>query len=201
MSKKYFSLLVAVILVGCAHPRASSTIKEQRLIQPDQGITILWDVGGWTGDPEMNHRIQQSGIYDKKFETCTNAFYEHTFYKNGYRAKVIKVNKAELNAVPVDTPYILTLHATKVTFMKHSGQLGELNMLDVDGALYDTKSGQLLWQVKTFLGAEPAGNNHPPVHVLRALADDGFINRKIEDVVDYLGGQITRETWTPKKCP
>jgi hypothetical protein len=85
--------------------------------------------------------------------------------------------------------------------MKHSGQIGSLDMLNVEGGLYDARSGQLLWQVKTHLGAKPTGNNHPPLHVIRALAEDGFINRKLEDVVDYLGGQPNQQTWTPEKCP
>jgi hypothetical protein len=201
MSKNLFIILLVSVLVGCAHPRASSTVKEHRLINPDQAITILWDVGGWTTDNEMNRRIQQSGIHGKKYEDCTNAFFQRTFYKNGYQVKLIKLDKAELNAVPVDTPYVMVLNATGVVFMKHAGQLGALDMLNVKGALYDANSDQLLWQTKTHFSGTPLRNNHPPLHVLRALADDGFINRKIEDVVDYLGGQPTPETWNPKECP
>jgi hypothetical protein len=53
MRRNYLCLLITILLVGCAHPRASSTIKEKRLIQPDEGITIFWDVGGFTDDPEI----------------------------------------------------------------------------------------------------------------------------------------------------
>lgn len=200
---RYVSIILAVaILAGCAFPRAGGTIKEQRVIQHSDEITVMWDVGGRTSDWEINQRLEHSKIYSPEFESCVNSFLQLTFEKNGYMAYPRKVERAALNSVYIDTPYVLLLNTKSYVFLQHGAYIGALNMLNVEGGLYEAKSGRLLWEVKTHFGAEPEQNNIPVLMVVRALADDGYLDRKIEDVVDYLGAkQIPREFKDAKSCP
>lgn len=184
MSKKLVLLIAIMILAGCANPRAGGIVKEKRLIQPNQTITILWDVGALTNDPILNQRIMASPIFSKQYETCINAFYERTFSANGYHAKAIKVKKAELAAAPPDTTYVLALRSTEANFSRPAFGFSSLK---VEGELYDKKSGRVLWETHNILFTKAQYNDTMIWHLVRALADDGFLNRKIEDVVDHQG--------------
>lgn len=200
MSRNCFILLAVIILSGCAHPRAGGTIKEQRQIQPSQKITILWDVQVRCDNPNNNCSVPVNSIYSKQFEACTNAYFERTFYQNGYSAKAIKVNKAELNAAHVDSPYVLVLRNNSAYFRSYAGGTGMLEQLNVEGELYDTESSHILWRVKSYLSPNAKENIFPAIQLVRALADDGFLNRKIEDVVDYQGGTAPLNK-VPERCP
>lgn len=193
-----------MILVGHANQSTGDTIREQRLIQTNQKITILWDTGLFCNDPTVNCEMLKRSIYSKQYETCTTAHLESTFHKNGYSVKAIKVLKAELNAVRVDTPYVLVLRNTSAKF---SGLVsgrnpflnwGLLSSLQVESELYDSKSGHLLWQGSSYWSSNANQNGTPSLLLVRALASDGFLNRKAEDVVDYLGMQSKD---APEGCP
>lgn len=204
MGRNYFILLAIIILSSCAHPRVSGTVKEQRLIQPNQKITILWDTQAGCSaqnDCKMEDGSIYSNIYSKQYEACTNSYYEKTFYKNGYNAKVIKVSKAELNAVSIDSHYVLVLHNDSALVHGYRWGTTTLVQLHLNGKLYDGNSGKLLWQGESHLEANAKRNYHPAIQVVRALAEDGFLNLKINDVVDYQGGHFAKDSDIPEKCP
>lgn len=204
MSKITLTLLLVMTLVGYAKQSTGDTIKEQRLIQPNQKITILWDTGLFCNDPTVNCEMLKRSIYSKQYETCTTAHLENTFHKNGYSVKAIKVLKAELNAAHVDTPYVLVLRNTSAKFSglvsgyNPSLNRGLLSFLQVESELYDSKSGRLLWQGSSYWSSNAHQNGTPSLLLVRSLASDGFLNRKTEDVVDYLGGQSKD---APEGCP
>lgn len=213
MNRNYFILLVVVILAGCANPRVGGSVKEQRLIQPDQRITILWDVGVFCHNSKPDCKHLTDTIYSKQYEACTTAHLKRTFYENGYNVKVFKVQQVgevKLNtpfpkSVFIDTPYVLLLRNTtakfqNVTLKRNPDSLGLLTLLNVESELYDRESGHMLWQGSSYWAADAKGNGTPSLQLVRALAADGFLNRKIEDVVDYMG----RRNWpkdTPEGCP
>ena len=205
MSKNYLTLLVVMILAGCTIQRAKGTIKEPRLINPNQKITILWDVGMFCHDSTVSCEMLKNSIYSKQYETCTTAHQERTFYKNGYSVKAIKVLKAGLNAVRVDTPYVLVLRNTDAVFVGLASRLnpslsgGLLASLKVESELYDSKSGHMLWQGHSYWANDAKNNGTPMLLLVRALAADGFLNLKIENVVDYLGQTGSKDA--PEGCP
>lgn len=215
MNRNYFILLVAVILAGCANPRAEGSIKERRLIQPDQRITILWDVGAFcNNNPRLDCKQLKNTIYSKQYETCTSAHLKRTFYENGYNVKVFKVQQVgevKLNTpIPksafIDTPYVLLLRNTTAKFQNvtlkrnPTENPGLLTLLHVESELYDRESGRMLWQGSSYWAADAKGNGTPSLQLVRALASDGFLNRKIEDVVDYMGKQVWPKD-TSEGCP
>ena len=207
MSRNYLILLAVIIFPGCAyppHPRTFGTAKEQQLIQPDQKITILWDVYTYCG-PSNNCQMADgsiySNIYSKQYETCTNAYFERTFYQNGYNAKVIKVNKAELNAAPIDSRYVLVLHNNRNLVYASPGRMSTLVQINLESKLYDNKSGHLLWQGEGLLLPNAKRNFLISIAFVRAFAEDVFLNRKIKDVVDYQGLQHEKDMDIPEGCP
>lgn len=206
VNRNCFILLAVIIFSGCAaHPRVPSVVMEQRLIQPNQEITILWDIQTGCGAQNgcaMGGSSIYSNIYSKQYEVCTNSYYEKTFSRNGYKAKVLKVNKADISTVSIDTQYVLVLHNDSTLVYGNSWvPTKALVQLHLNGKLYDGNSGKLLWQGESHLEANAKRNFHPAIQIVRALADDGFLNLKVNDVVDYEGGHPVKDMDIPETCP
>lgn len=204
MNRNHFILLAIMILSGCANPRAVGLVKEQRLIQPDQKITILWDVGAFCNNPRLNCKQLADTIYSDNYEACTNAHLKQIFNKNGYAVKVFKLkyvgevkhNTPIAKTLLVDTPYVLLLRNKTAEFLNvttkrnPSVDPGLVVKLHVESELYDRESGHMLWQGNSYWAPEAKSNGTPSLQLVRALAADGFLNRKMEDVVDYSGERV-----------
>jgi hypothetical protein len=214
MNRNYFILLVVMVLVGCANPRSEGFVKEQRLIQPDQRITILWDVGAYCHNPRLNCKQLAESIYSNNYETCTNSHLKRTFSENGYNIKVYKVRKVDdvkpnisfPKSAFLDTPYVLLIRNKTAKFLNASTNRnpstdpGLVVKLNVEIELYDRESAHLLWHGSSYWSADAKGNGTPSLQLVRALAADGFLNRKIEDVVDYMGRRVWPKD-AEESCP
>lgn len=177
-------LSAIVFIAGCAHPYSKGTLIEQKRIQPKAKITILWDLGTFK-DSNVNQVMSRYGAYSKSFESCTNAIFERTFSKNGQSVQVLKVPKADIKEVHVDSPYVFVLHNTKAHYQYREAGAGAV--LDVEGLLYETETGHKLWSVESWLSPNADVNSHPALQLVRGLAANGFLNLKIEEISDYLG--------------
>ncbi|MDX8398695.1 MAG: hypothetical protein R8K20_00420 [Gallionellaceae bacterium] len=197
MNKVLLVLLMFMTLASCASHRATGTIKEQRLIEPDQKITIIWDVGSFCNNPSVNCGMLSGTVNSKHYVACTKLHLERAFGRNGYTAKAVKVYAASLKATPIDTPYVLVLRNVsakfKGTVSRSSPSLnqGLLTRLLVESELYDGKTRRLLWQGNSYWANDAKYNGTPTLLLVRALAADGFLKLKAENVVDYQGNK----TW------
>jgi hypothetical protein len=192
-------LCLAAGLAGCGGlPRAPGKVHEQGLIAPDQKIAILWTVGPFT-DSTASQILQRDGTLGKRYEGCTNALIEQTFRANGYTAWASKLEPGQRAAVPADARYVLSLRNVSVRYSRTPS--GSAVLLDVEGDLFDRKSGKRLWTVYNWLSSDAARNSITSVHLVRALAADGYIGLKPEEVADYRGGRAKSDDEITTACP
>ncbi|NWG87486.1 MAG: hypothetical protein HXY26_08275 [Hydrogenophilaceae bacterium] len=181
--KAFTSLLAVIVLVGCAYPRAKSSVVQPVVIQPEQEITILWDIGNFDRF-NVNDALVRNGTNTKHFEACTNHFFETTFARNGYKIKIIKVDNAQLGAVTASSPFVLVMHNVSAKYQLQSPQSV---VLDYEGDLYDLRTGKIVWTAKNWLSMDPNSNGHSALQLIRAMAADGILVRRMEEIVDYEG--------------
>jgi len=195
---------LAALNAGCALDRAAGKVHEQVLIPSDQKIAILWTLGQFE-DRTINQVLLREGTYSKRYEMCTNALLEQTFRANGYFVQARKLERGERPVVPADVRYALLLRNTAVRFQANRG--GSYTspfpsvLFDVEGDLFDRKTGKRLWTVYNWFSSDARRNSIPAVHLVRGLAADGYVNLKPENVVDFLGERAKSDDEIPATCP
>lgn len=208
MARKWLGWMLVCLaapLAGCGGlPRASGKVHEPGVIAPDQKIAILWTVASFA-DSNVNQILQRDGTYGKRYEGCTNALIEQTFRANGYVAWANKLEKGVRPAVPADVRYVLAFRNVAVRYStSRSGSYSApfpTVLLDVEGELFDRKTGKRLWTVFNWLSSDAARNAITSVHLVRGLAADGYLALKPEAVADYAGGLGKPDDEIQLSCP
>ena len=109
------ALLMIVVIAGCAYAKAKGTVIEPKLIQPNEEIVILWDIGTYDNSIIQN-KLVRDGLYSKRFEICMNEYLEKTFARNGYRTSARKKFAANIEDAPATSLYVLLLRNSHVTY-------------------------------------------------------------------------------------
>ena len=160
---------------------------------------------GYLATMARNLALRRENTYGKSYELCTNALVEQTFRANGYAALARKVETGERPVVPADVRYVLFLRSTQVRFLSNPQGTAASPfpgvLIDVEGDLLDRKTGKRLWTVYNWLASDAKKNSVPSVHLVRALAADGYLKIKPNEVVDYLGGRAKSEDDIATGCP
>lgn len=189
-------LTIVVIIAGCAYAKAKGKVIEQKLIQPDEEIVILWDVGVYDNSI-IQSKLVKDGVYSRRFEICLNEFLEKTFARNGYKVHARKKYQARLEDASTASSYVLILRNTRAEYsLRNPNDF----VLLTEGTLYERQTGRRLWSVENWLANGADQNGNSALHLVRALAADGFLNVKLEQVVDY-DGILSAQYRGVSKCP
>ena len=67
--------------------------------------------------------------------------------------------------------------------------------------LYDRKAQRILWNVTHFISSHARSNGKPVLDIVTALAADGYLEVKPEEVADYSGARGGSSADVVGECP
>ncbi|WP_138512697.1 hypothetical protein [Rhodoferax bucti] len=194
-----FLAVCTLQLAACSAPSAKTTLHETRTIKPDDGVSIFWDIGIFSGSPEIHNALNQNGTYSQRFEACTNDFLVKTFQRNGYVATAERRPLATVNNTASNAKFILILNNAKARYTSGS-VIAHTIGLTLEGTLYERDTGKSLLSVTYPLSSMADDNGALVVQLVRGLAKKGFLDRPVEKVVDY-DGVLTQSFRKTSDCP
>jgi hypothetical protein len=194
-----------VVVAGCAAPGPSGSVREKHLIAPAERITVLWELGTFK-DARVIEALARSGTREWPYELCTNALFEQTFKQNGYTAKALRARQ-DPPQLPADARYVLVLRNKTARFLalRDAGRIAYTTVptvtLEMEAELYDRLTRRVLWTVSHWLSSEAKRNSHPTLYFVKALAADGYLNVKADEVADYRGVRGASTEDVAGNCP
>ena len=203
--------LLAALLAGCAQERSSGTALETTQLARDQPIAVLWYVGAST-DPFVHQTMVKDGTYGNDYGSCTSLLIARTFAKNGYPTLVRRMATGEKpsESLPRNARYVLFILNKSVRINKLRtpgvGRAGPSEgfgavILEMQVELLDRRGGKRLWSGSEAFFTDAKSNAPSVLRIVKALAADGYLGVKPEDIVDSTGKRIEPGTDVAQKCP
>jgi hypothetical protein len=198
------ALAALSLLAGCAGPAVVGTVHERVAIGPSERIAVLWSIGTFQS-PQLMDGLAKAGVNGKPYQQCTNALVEATFRANGYDARAFRSWPGVRPELPPGTRYVLTLANTsvrspQVRTLGGPELIGDLQLnMQVD--LLDARTRKKLWSAPGWLFSDAKANAVPLVHLVRALAADGYLAVAPGDVADHTGARGRAESQIEQRCP